>query len=338
MLHTYTLSKPEKLVIKNIKNQLNNNKSIQELSIKEYGELSPESNLAEALSLHHGEVVDILIENDALTNSVLTNDSLIHALYANHHKIVEHMIHKPDFNPNYTNDYGCNILMAACSVGNFPVVQFLINTGARINEDKQSPLGEGKALVSACSSEFAKSSIDIVYFLVERGAKVNAYSQGTTPLICASYTKNIELVQFLLCQGADPRAIRETDGATAIMVAAREGNLDILKLLVNESDIHHLDNKSQNTLFYASHSNSPQVVEFLISLYQDAVIGHINAKNTYGLNCLLVACKRGNPDIVNLLINAGADVNSADNYHNNTLIEAVRGRSLGWYKLYLLLA
>jgi len=73
--------------------------------------------------------------------------------------------------------------------------------------------------------------LDIVKFLVERGADVNAKSDvGQTALIEASEWGRLDVVKLLVERGANIMA-KDDDGWTALSIASRIGCLDIVKLL-----------------------------------------------------------------------------------------------------------
>jgi uncharacterized protein len=71
-------------------------------------------------------------------------------------------------------------------------------------------------------------------YLVKAGAAVNSASRNAlqaTPLHSAAAADNLEIVNLLLINGADPNN-REQGGFTPLHVAAQNGNLDILRALI----------------------------------------------------------------------------------------------------------
>ena len=74
--------------------------------------------------------------------------------------------------------------------------------------------------------------VDVVKFLVSKGAKVNAKDDdGYTPLHYAIFGGSLEVVQFLISIGADIRA-KNNKGMTPLHAAVRGGHREIAQFLV----------------------------------------------------------------------------------------------------------
>jgi ankyrin repeat protein len=73
-----------------------------------------------------------------------------------------------------------------------------------------------------------------VELLLEAGAEVNAVdtTEGFTALMHAAAEGHVEVVKVLLKYHADP-AVRDTDGDTARDSASRNRNVDVVQLLAN---------------------------------------------------------------------------------------------------------
>ncbi|WP_431113149.1 ankyrin repeat domain-containing protein [Variovorax paradoxus] len=100
-------------------------------------------------------------------------------------------------------------LNAAVKAGHLNVVRLLVGAGAR---------ADGRALVAAVSAEQLESA----RLLIALGAPVNEQSTaGLTALHCAAYSGNIEMVELLLAQGADPSII-DQEGKTPAQIAEEE--------------------------------------------------------------------------------------------------------------------
>jgi bla regulator protein BlaR1 len=72
--------------------------------------------------------------------------------------------------------------------------------------------------------------IDVVRFLLDHGADINATSHGWNALVAAAHEGQLETVRLLLDRGADVNAA--PSGQSALVAAAHEGRLDVVKLLV----------------------------------------------------------------------------------------------------------
>jgi ankyrin repeat protein len=81
--------------------------------------------------------------------------------------------------------------------------------------------------MSACETE----NLDILQFLIENGANVNAKNNyGMTPLMLASIGTNLGIVQFLVQNGAYATAV-DNNGKTALVYAKEKGNANVMNYL-----------------------------------------------------------------------------------------------------------
>ena len=126
--------------------------------------------------------------------------------------------------------------------------------------------------------------------MVDQGADVNVINKdGATPLLLACSIAQAESVALLLSLGADPN-MADADGETSILNAI-EG--------------------------YCS-------VQTMQKLIDDGA--SVNAINNKGLTALLKACAYRQMDVVNVLLEAGADPTIVDDVHYSSLHAAVDGR------------
>ena len=165
-------------------------------------------------------------------------------------------------------------LYTASNFGHLDVVKYLISKGADVNMESNG----GTALNIASY----KGYLEIVKYLVEKGADVNMESNGGTALIGAS---NLEVVKYLISKGADVNA-KNNYGWTALMWASREGHLEVVKVLVESS---------KGGLF---------------SFFKK---GNINDKDNDGWTALIWASRKGHLEVVKYLVSKGADINATDN-------------------------
>ncbi|MDB5263543.1 MAG: ankyrin repeat-containing protein [Adhaeribacter sp.] len=133
----------------------------------------------------------------------------------------------------------------AAATGDLETVQKLLQedqTAANTySPDGFSPLG------LACFFNHA----DIARLLVAQGAYVNAASQNAmhiSPIHSAVAARNTELVQFLLDQGADINAT-QTGGYTALHAAAHNGDEGLIKLLLEHmADINAMTDSGKTPM------------------------------------------------------------------------------------------
>ena len=137
------------------------------------------------------------------------------------------------------------------------------------------------------------------------------------------------------CKNPVDLEIEDHNGQTALNIAARNGHLEIVKLLIdynfpesdlasggagsgNLMDVNHADRDGWTPLRSASWGGHTEVVKLLISNEGCA----IDRADKEGRTALRAAAWSGNEDIVKILIAAGANVNSIDKQGRTSLIAA----------------
>ncbi len=129
-----------------------------------------------------------------------------------------------------------------------------------------------------------------------------------TELINAVKAGEISAVQRTLAAGADVNS-RDSDGATLLMLAAQEDDLPMVKVLLEAgADVNACDERGWAPLAKAVYSAElkrgfPEMVKTLI-----AAGANIEATIGYGVRPLMLAAGYGETEVVEALLNAGADV------------------------------
>jgi ankyrin repeat protein len=147
---------------------------------------------------------------------------------------------------------------------------------------------------------------ETVQLLVRSGANVKAANRyGITPLTLAVTNGNAGMVELLLKSGADPNTTLP-GGETALMTAARVGTLASVKaLLVRGATVDSKDERhGQTALMWAAAEGHADVVQMLIEVGADY---HLRLAS--GFTPLLFAVREGHSDVVRTLLKAGVDVN-----------------------------
>lgn len=141
--------------------------------------------------------------------------------------------------------------------------------------------------------------LDSVKFILERyDVNLSRYDNNShfNPIIyAASYSGNIELVQYLIDQGADPKA-KTSGNETALHKAAWNGHLDIVKLLVSygaDLNLVYNANGGLSPLCCAAESGNIEVVKYLIE--NGADVNYTNESS--GSSALRSAAYEGHYDI-----------------------------------------
>ena len=101
---------------------------------------------------------------------------------------------------------------------------------------------------------------------------------------------------------------KDSSGMTALQLAVREQNMEIIELLVDSgADVNLPSTRFLFTPLHISIRTSFAMSKFLIDHGAD-----INQKNSEGASPLHIAARAGNNEMVEFLIANGADVNSED--------------------------
>jgi ankyrin repeat protein len=116
-------------------------------------------------------------------------------------------------------------LMWAAFNGHTAIVSFLLENGA---EPDAKDVNGRTALMYASSGPFPET----VVLLLKKGAKVNVQGklEGFTALMTAAAEGQIDVVRVLLAHGADP-SLEDMDGDTAESFALQKGHAAVVELL-----------------------------------------------------------------------------------------------------------
>ena len=304
------------------------------------------SPLHKACMSGHLDIVKLLVRSGA---GVRATDNkgvtcLIGASYLGHTETVRYLVGLKDVDINHVDSTGCTALRHAAVRNHADAVQVLIDAGADIevkDEEGRSPL-----LVSNCLGH-----LDIAIMLVKAGADVCVTdNKGRTCLTLASYyghTETVhylvglkevdvnhsgdegftalhwagqknhpEVVQVLIDAGADFEA-KEEEGRSPLHKACNSGHLDIVKLLVRSgAGVRATDNKGVTCLIGASYLGHTETVRYLVGL-KEVDINHVDST---GCTALRHAAVRNHADAVEVLIDAGADIEVKDEEGRSPLL------------------
>ena len=116
-----------------------------------------------------------------------------------------------------------------------------------------------------------KDDLDLVERLIKAGANVNAKNDyGSTPMSEAAINGNVAVIDRLLKAGADPES-PNADGQTALMIIARTSNVEAAKSLLSRGAKVNAAEKwrDQTALMWAAAEGQPAMVKLLIDAGAD---------------------------------------------------------------------
>jgi uncharacterized protein len=207
-------------------------------------------------AVHYDDLatVDLLLRAGSRVN--LANDVGVTSLYlacTNRNAVIVEMLLRAEADPNATLLNGETVLMNCARTGNAAAVKALISAGAKVNA--KEPEHDQTALMWAAAEKHPEA----VRVLVDAGADFRARSRtytqvvtsevtqragreelnytvlrgGSTPLLFAARSGDVESVHALLAAGAD---VDDTlpDGMSALVLAAQSGNGPAARLLLEK--------------------------------------------------------------------------------------------------------
>ena len=159
---------------------------------------------------------------------------------------------------------------------------------------------------------------------------------GDTPLFVAVHEQHLDIIQFLIDNGANVNNKNTKDGWTALHIACYLKDANIVKLLIqNSANVKAKTLTGSTPLQSICESGSHNLISLkIINMLLDEIMDetedtpkedkYINKKTNSGLFPLYVACKNGDEGIVNLLLGRGADIEEELEDGTTTLMIAVK--------------
>ncbi|XP_062609752.1 ankyrin repeat and SOCS box protein 8-like isoform X2 [Saccostrea cucullata] len=180
---------------------------------------------------------------------------------------------------------------------------------SRVQKSVAMQLNEYTPLHIAC----LHSNIEVIRLLLNHDADVNVKdSTNRTPLHYATLANRSDVVNLCIENGADVNH-QTSSGKTALMYAVQEKNLAIVQAIVDAgADVSLKDVKGGTALeiclLSGGRTANTDIVKALLQAGSDP-----NAENLYKATPLMLAAGTGQLEVINLLLDAGADINHEDN-------------------------
>uniref|UniRef100_A0A8D3CDB0 Histone-lysine N-methyltransferase EHMT2-like n=1 Tax=Scophthalmus maximus TaxID=52904 RepID=A0A8D3CDB0_SCOMX len=166
---------------------------------------------------------------------------------------------------------------------------------------------------SALHAAAQRGLLEVCYMLIQAGANVDAQDKDLrTPLVEAIINNNIEVARYLVQNGACVYHVE--DGYTGLHHAAKLGNLEIVRMLLEtgQVDVNAQDSGGWTPIIWAAEHKHVDVIKTLLNRGADVTISdkELNV-------CLHWAAYAGNVDIAELVLNSGCSL-AAVNMHGDT--------------------
>lgn len=166
--------------------------------------------------------------------------------------------------------------------------------------------------------------------LLNSGADANFQEKqnGWSPLHSAVQCDRADLVELLLTHGADP-CLRKHNGATALIIAGIEGNVQVLQLLLDAgADVNERDLHGFTALMEAAGRGHVEALRFLhsrgaqVNMARDPPTER-QALRQGGATALMDAAEGGHVEAVRTLLEMGAEVAARDLMRRGALEHAL---------------
>ena len=182
------------------------------------------------------------------------------------------------------------------------IAEALIRAGGRV--DAVNDYG-----VTPLSLACTNGSGSMIELLLNAGADPNDRVNGQTALMLAANTGRVDAVRALLAHGAEIDATEPERGQTALMWAVVEGHTEVVKLLLESgADVQARSNNGFTPLLFAAREDHGlEMARILLANGAD-----LNETALDGSGVLLVATVRGHAELIEFLLERGADPNAAD--------------------------
>ncbi|KAF2231774.1 ankyrin [Viridothelium virens] len=157
----------------------------------------------------------------------------------------EHLDHGKEYTDEHTEDeHRRQMMFTAAAKGAEDVLRALIKTGTKAHPEAKANEDQSCVPIFAAANHGHLGSVKLL--IEEAGVSVEAKNEmGETPLLTAALAGEIEIVRYLLGEGADPRVRINPESeitqeytpgqwaaANALELAASQGHMDIVKLLL----------------------------------------------------------------------------------------------------------
>lgn len=244
--------------------------------------------------------------------------------------------------------YDLTALKMACGLGYFNVVKMLLEYGANVS---------GRNLNNPISRAITAGSVDIIRLLVQHGATLEPdalcvaavngipevmeelvdlglsvqYCNYGTPILHCALNSGLPTIQKLLDLGADANATCNK-GLTALYEAVLHANEEPVELLVKYgTNLEAKCNEGITALAYAAMIGNVHLTRILIDL------GASLRTRLRQDRCILaeVIRARSSPEILELLIQRGADIDHPDCHGRTPIMVAAHKGSMEYVEILL---
>jgi len=186
------------------------------------------------------------------------------------------------------------------AAGSLPEVKKYIASGCDPNAgDRNGTTG----VIAAAKA----GHINVVEFLLQNGAEVDREDAKfeATPLVWAALNGRTDVVKLLIEKGANTEAREKENGMAALHGAAVNGHTHTLKVILEYGiEVNCKDRDARTPLMWAVSAGQIETIQALLDVGADLETREL----TQGMTAFIAAAASNQPDAMTVLLESGADI------------------------------
>ncbi len=220
-------------------------------------------------------------------------------------------------NVNFINDNGWTAMIEAADEGSLATAMVLFEAGADVN------LKGARHTRSAAAMAASEGHAHVLEYLMEQGANWSETEGSTSPIHLAAEEGQYDVLMMLLDRGVDVN-IKDEHGRTALFYAVEEGQTSEVKLLLEKgADVNAKDELGRTALSFAAEEDQTTVAAMLLDAGAEA-----DVKDESGRTPLDYAAEEGSEDLLGQLMSSDPNIR-AQALHPSTVVTAAGEGELG---------